>query len=68
MAAAVLVGILSMGRYIMPGGQQMGFASLVDLDTGDIVWFNRLQRGVGDLRTFDNARSSVEVLLTEFPK
>ncbi len=67
-AAAVLVGILSMGRYILPGGQQSGFASLVDLDTGNIVWFNRLQRGAGDLRTFDAARGSVSVLLTDFPK
>jgi len=67
-AATVLVGILSMGRYILPGGQQTGFASLVDLDTGNIVWFNRLQRGAGDLRTLDAARSSVSVLLTDFPK
>jgi hypothetical protein len=67
-AAAVLVGILSQGLYILPGGQQTGFASLVDLDTGDIVWFNRLQRGAGDLRTFDAARDSVSVLVTDFPK
>lgn len=67
-AATVLLGIVTMGRYILPGGQQTGFASLVDLDTGNIVWFNRLQRGAGDLRTLDAARDSVAVLLTDFPK
>jgi hypothetical protein len=67
-AATVLLGIVTMGRYILPGGQQTGFASLVDLDTGNIVWFNRLQRGAGDLRTLDVARDSVAVLLTDFPK
>jgi len=49
------------------GGQQVGFASLVDLDTGKVIWFNRLMRGVGDLRNKENAASSVEVLLTDFP-
>ena len=52
----------------LAGGQQAGFASLVDLDTGNIVWFNRLQRGTGDLRTLDAARGSVSALMTEFPQ
>jgi hypothetical protein len=33
------------------GGVQSGFASLVDLRTGDIVWFNQLGRATGDLRS-----------------
>ncbi|MGQ9371708.1 hypothetical protein [Azospirillum sp. ST 5-10] len=52
----------------VPGGAQVGFASLVDLRTGDIVWFNRLQRGTGDLRTAEAARETATVLLTEFPR
>jgi hypothetical protein len=52
----------------LAGGQQAGFASLVDLDTGNIVWFNRLQRGTGDLRTLDAARGSVSALMTGFPQ
>ncbi len=51
----------------MPGGQQVGFASLVDLETGDIVWFNRLVSGVGDLRTAEPARAAVDDLLADFP-
>lgn len=58
-AAVVGVGV--------PGGQQTGFASLVDLNTGEIVWFNRLVRGVGDLRNKEAASSSVDILLADFP-
>lgn len=59
-AAAFGVGI--------PMGQQVGFASLVDLETGDVVWFNRLGRGTGDLRTPGAAYESVELLLCDFPR
>jgi len=61
MVAGALLGV------VVPGGSQIGIASLVDLRGGDIVWFNRLSRGVGDLRTPDAARTAVESLLTELP-
>ncbi len=51
----------------IPGGQQVGFASLVDLQSGDVVWFNRLLKGTGDLRKPDLARSASEELLSELP-
>ena len=39
----------SPGRGVaLEGGSQVGFASLVDLNTGDIVWINRLRRNSGD--------------------
>jgi hypothetical protein len=64
--AVIIIGAaLGIG---VPGGAQVGFASLVDLDTGDIVWFNRLARGVGDLRTEAAARETVEVLLKDLPR
>jgi hypothetical protein len=50
------------------GGVQIGFASLVDLKTGDIVWFNRLMRGAGDLRTPTPARETMEMLLAGMPQ
>jgi hypothetical protein len=53
--------------YSMPGGAQVGFASLVDLNTGQVVWFNRLLRGTGDLRNREEAVESVTVLLADFP-
>jgi hypothetical protein len=46
---------------------QQGFASLVDLETGDIVWFNRLFSTTGDLREAGAARESVERLLEGCP-
>jgi hypothetical protein len=50
------------------GGIQSGFASLVDLRTGDIVWFNQLGRATGDLRSREPAVESVKVLFKDFPQ
>ena len=60
MAAAVFgVGV--------PGGQQVGFASLVDLNTGNILWFNTLASGFGDLREPDSAEEATEALFGQIP-
>lgn len=45
------------------GGQQLAYASLVDLRTGDVVWFNLLQSQQGDIRTPEGAAKMVERLL-----
>ena len=52
------------------GGGQFAYASLVDLRTGEVVWFNVLQTGsqvagikFGDIRTPDGAAVMVERLL-----
>ena len=52
------------------GGGQSAYASLVDLRTGEVVWFNVLQTGsqlpgigFGDIRTPDGAAQMVERLL-----
>jgi hypothetical protein len=60
--AAALFGVA------LPGGSQVGFASLVDLSDGRVVWFNPLRRGSGDLRTPEAAAETIKVLLTGFPK
>jgi hypothetical protein len=39
--ALLMIGA-AMFRVSIQGGQQLGFASLVDLRTGNIVWFNRI--------------------------
>jgi hypothetical protein len=49
------------------GGRQVAFASLVDLESGDVVWFNVLQSGGGDLRDPKLARQSVDQLLDSSP-
>ncbi len=52
------------------GATQLDYASLVDLKTGDVVWFNVVRAGseipgikFGDLRTPDGAAQMVERLL-----
>lgn len=48
-------------------GGEYGFASLVDLNTGDIVWFNIVTVGSGELRESDGAASAVRVLFKDIP-
>jgi hypothetical protein len=66
-ATMAIVGILSLGRYVPGGGLQQGYASLVDLSTGRVLWFNRMARTSGDLRDPEKAAGTVEVLLDQFP-
>lgn len=61
---AVMVVAALMGAGV-PGGAQVGFASVVDLKTGNIVWFNRLVRPQGDLRTPDAAAETVKALISD---
>ncbi|MEE9300925.1 MAG: hypothetical protein V3V17_07335 [Alphaproteobacteria bacterium] len=63
--AVIVIGTL-LGVPIQ-GGAQVGFASLVDLETGEIVWFNRLFSVTGDLRTPEPAREAIDQLLADFP-
>ena len=64
-AMMVLGALLGVG---LQGGMQVGYASLVELSTGRIVWFNRLLRARGDLRELDKARESADALLAKFPE
>lgn len=64
---AVIIFAAILGVSVQ-GGQQLGFASLVDLNSGQIVWFNRLARNEGDLRTAEPATTSIDLLLKDFPK
>ena len=61
MVALALLGAISLG------GEQVGYASLVDLRTGRVVWFNQLDRMSGDLRAAEPAIETVEALLKGFP-
>ena len=49
------------------GGQQLAFASLVDLETGNVLWFNLLRSTVGDLRDPKQAGQAVDQLLKSSP-
>jgi hypothetical protein len=63
---AAMIGMALLGVGI-PMGQQTGYASLVDLETGQVLWFNRLLRPSGDLREPEPAAETVEALLSGFP-
>jgi hypothetical protein len=63
-AAMIALALLGVG---ISGGVQVGYASLVDLKTGQIVWFNLLSRGSGDLRDPESADNTLQALLNEFP-
>lgn len=63
---AAMIGMALLGIGI-PMGQQTGYASLVDLETGQVLWFNRLARPSGDLREPEPAAETVEALLSSFP-
>jgi len=63
-AAMVVLAFVGVG---LGGGMQVGYASLVDLNTGQVLWFNPLLRGRGDLREADKAAETVEALLEQFP-
>lgn len=63
-----LVAGAAMGTGLdIGGGQQQGIATLVDLRTGKVVWFNHVARQSGDLREPDAARQTVDHLLEGLP-
>lgn len=64
--ALMMIGAAILGVGIT-GGQQVAFASLVDLNTGNIVWFNLLQSTSGDLRTPEDSRRVVQALFKDSP-
>lgn len=63
-AMMVAMALLGIG---LGGGAQVGYASLVDLETGRVLWFNRLLRGDGDLREEKPAAETIDALLAGFP-
>jgi hypothetical protein len=60
----IALALLGVG---VSGGVQVGYASLVDLNTGQVLWFNRLTRGSGDLREPEKAQETLDALLQDFP-
>jgi hypothetical protein len=61
------VAIISFGSVWIAGGAQGAVASLVDLKTGNIVWFSTLASSGGDVLSAEPARDFVDDLLEEFP-
>jgi hypothetical protein len=63
-AFAILAAAAGVGVSL---GAEGGFASLVDLRTGEIIWFNKVLRGSGELRKEDGARQAVDTLFHDLP-
>ena len=64
---ASMVVLTLLGVRGMQGGSQAGYASLVDLNTGAVLWFNRILRRTGDLREEGKAAETLDTLLEKFP-
>ncbi len=65
-AALRVIGFLLLGGDI-GGGQQVGVTTLVDLRTGQVVWFNFLAKQSGDLRDEKGAAATAQSMLKGFP-
>ncbi|MET3473187.1 hypothetical protein ABIC78_003736 [Novosphingobium sp. 1529] len=61
-----VAAILAVGVAIRSGEHQ-GYAGLVDLKTGDLVWLNADAQMGGDVRDPDGAHKRVQQLLEDFP-
>ncbi len=48
-------------------GSESGFASLIDLRTGNVVWFNVVTSGSGELRQKEGAAAAVRTLFKDIP-
>lgn len=65
-AALRVAGFLLLGGDI-GGGAQVGVSTLVDLRTGQVVWYNLLAKQTGDLRDEKGAQKTVQQLLHQLP-
>jgi hypothetical protein len=66
-AGAFVACVITSICVIPGGGNQVAFVSLVDLRTGQIVWFNFRTDESGDLRNDKDASKFVEALLKDIP-
>jgi hypothetical protein len=53
---------------MVSSGVHAGYAGLVDLRTGDLVWLNADLKMGGDVREADGASKRVVQLLEDFPQ
>ena len=63
----VLQIFAAMGGVAVTSGVHVGYAGLIDLKTGELVWLNADRQMGGDVRTPDGAQKRVRQLLEGFP-
>ena len=61
-----VIGLLLFGGDV-GGGAQIGVTTLVDLRTGQVVWFDYLQKQTGDLRDAQGASATAANMLKGLP-
>lgn len=64
---AGILGCLIGVCVIAGGGQHVYYASLVELSTGNVVWFNVLRGSQGDVREADGAQGMVDAIMASMP-
>lgn len=65
--AALRVAALLLFGGDIGGGRQIGVTTLVDLHTGQVVWFNFLTKQTGDLRDQPGAEATAAQMLKDVP-
>ncbi|WP_260583749.1 hypothetical protein [Sphingopyxis sp. PET50] len=61
------LGCLIGACIIVSGGQHVAYVSLVELDTGNIVWFNLLRGSKGDVREAEGAGTMIDAIMAGMP-
>jgi hypothetical protein len=64
---AGMLGCLVGFCVITKGGTHVYYASLVELSTGNVVWFDLLRGSEGDVRTPEGAKAMVDVVMASLP-
>ncbi len=67
MQAMGMLGCIVGACIIVSGGQHVSYASLVELSTGNIVWFNVQRGSKGDVREEAGAKGLIDALLASMP-
>lgn len=65
--AALRIATLLLFGGDIGGGRQIGVTTLVDLRTGQVVWFNFLDKQSGDLRDAQGAAATAQRMLKGLP-
>jgi len=67
MQVAGMLGCLVGFCMVVTGGQHVAYASLVELSSGNIVWFNVLRGSKGDVREKEGASNMVTAIMASMP-
>lgn len=63
----MLQAVAMVGGIAVKSGEHVGYAGLVDLKTGDLLWLNADGEMGGDVRDADGSRKRARQLLEDFP-